>query len=645
MHRRRNAASVGSLLALLLSTLVVTAAPASAAEEHYPVPASGSWEVDGRGWGHGIGLSQWGAKGAAEQGLSYRQILGFYYPGTTVGQVPNSTIPVALTALVPTNTVTLWNPPTSDRLFVGAPGSAQVEWGTGYITVSRTADGYLAELREVRGGPVVQDKHVAGTQLEIRSGGRGTPGEQGLVVTRDQNATSGTWYRGTIQLRPSTTATTFDVRNHVRLEDYLLGVVPRESPSYFPTHALRSQAVAARSYVLAEGRSVTCDTTACQVYGGAAVVDRNRGIVEQREWPTTTQAVRDTAGEVRSYDGQVAFTQFSATNGGYSVRGSKPYLVAKPDPYSGTASGDTRSRWTGTLPVSRVQQHCPDGGTLRTLVVTGRDGNGEWGGRITSARVECTTGSATITNATSLRFGMFSPWWRPTSGPVQQYGFFLNDTWGGEANHVFAYGRDDDEVFVGDWDGDGVDTIALRRGNVFYISNRQGGGEADVVLGYGRPGDVVLVGDWDGDGKDTFAVRRGKEYHIRNSLSSGPAHTVVAYGRSTDSVLVGDWDGNGTDTLAVRRGAQYFVKNAIAGGNADVVAVYGRPDDAVLVGDWDADARDTLAVRRGNAYYMKNVISAGPADRVQVFGRATDEVLVGDWDGNGTDTLGVRRTP
>ncbi|MDK6591654.1 hypothetical protein, partial [Actinotignum timonense] len=66
-----------------------------------------------------------------------------------------------------------------------------------------------------------------------------------------------------------------------------------------------------------------------------------------------------------------------------------------------------------------------------------------------------------------------------------------------------------DEVLVGDWDGDGVDTFAVRRGNVFYVKNSLASGEADSVFSYGRAGDEVLVGDWDGDGVDTFAVRRG----------------------------------------------------------------------------------------------------------------------------------------
>lgn len=118
-----------------------------------------------------------------------------------------------------------------------------------------------------------------------------------------------------------------------------------------------------------------------------------------------------------------------------------------------------------------------------------------------------------------------------------------NSLSGGVADVTFPYGVVSDEVFVGDWDGDGVDTFAVRRGKTFYLSNSLRGGNAEVVFEYGRAGDVILVGDWDGDGKDTFMVRRGRECHVSNSLRSGAAEKVFDYGHATDMILVGNWDG------------------------------------------------------------------------------------------------------
>src|SRR5690625_1305837 len=233
-----------------------------------------------------------------------------------------------------------------------------------------------------------------------------------------------------------------------------------------------------------------------------------------------------------------------------------------------------------------------------------------------------------------------------TAGPApdtRTAEFHLSNSWRGGTDVHFMYGRWVDEVFIGDWDGDGVDTIAVRRGNQFHVTNTLEGGDADVVFHYGRPRDVILVGDWDGDGRDSFAVRRGASYHINNSLRGGNADTVVTYGRGNDTVLVGDWDGDGVDTFAVRRGATYHVKNSLRGGDADVVFTYGRSGDVVLVGVWDGDGDDTLAVQRGRTFHVNNSLRGGDADRAVTFGRLGDEVHVGDWDGNGTDTLGIRR--
>jgi hypothetical protein len=224
--------------------------------------------------------------------------------------------------------------------------------------------------------------------------------------------------------------------------------------------------------------------------------------------------------------------------------------------------------------------------------------------------------------------------------------YFLNDSFTGTANTVFSYGDPGDDVYAGDWNGDGKDTLLIRRGNAFHVRNSNTSGPADTVFSYGDAGDTVLVGDWDGDGTDTLAVRRGNTFYIKNSLTTGVADTVFSYGDAGDTVLVGDWDGTDTDTLAVRRGGQYFVKNALTTGVADTRFYYGNPGDTVMVGHWSASQTGkTLGVRRGNTYYLRNSLTSGPADTVFSYGNPTDTALVGDWNGDGIDTLGVRRPP
>jgi hypothetical protein len=231
-------------------------------------------------------------------------------------------------------------------------------------------------------------------------------------------------------------------------------------------------------------------------------------------------------------------------------------------------------------------------------------------------------------------------------GPVGGSGdrYFLNDSFTGMANTVFTYGDHSDEVYVGDWDGNGTDTLMIRRGFTFYARNSNTSGNSDTVFSYGNPGDVVLAGDWDGNGTDTLAVRRGNTYLVKNSVTSGVADSSFVYGDPGDAVLVGDWDGNRGDTLAVRRGGTYFIKNTLTSGFSDSVLLYGDPGDTVIVGHWSAgQSGDSLGVRRGNTYLLRNSLTSGTADTVFAYGEVSDTAFVGDWNGDRISSLGVRR--
>lgn len=223
--------------------------------------------------------------------------------------------------------------------------------------------------------------------------------------------------------------------------------------------------------------------------------------------------------------------------------------------------------------------------------------------------------------------------------------YYLNDQFTPVANIELSFGHENDEVYFGDWDGDGKDTPMLRRGSTFLYTNVNATGEPQHGFTYGRSTDRVLVGDWDGDGRDTLAVQRDAVFHIRNVLSDGPADTVIQYGRTGDTVLVGDWNANGLDTFTVRRDAQYHVRNSMTSGPADLVVQYGRTADLVLVGDWDGDGKDSFAVRRDATYYIANEIRPGEADTTVIYGRTDDVAFAGDWNGDRLDTLGVRRAP
>jgi hypothetical protein len=193
-------------------------------------------------------------------------------------------------------------------------------------------------------------------------------------------------------------------------------------------------------------------------------------------------------------------------------------------------------------------------------------------------------------------------------------------------------------------------------GNTYYLSGAYNDdGLAQDVFAFGDPEDEVYFGDWYGDGLDLPMVRRGNVFFVPDQSDPSVTATVFAYGNDDDEIYVGDWDGDGTDSLAVRRGNVYFVKNDVQrSGVADRVFAYGDPDDYVIVGNWDGEVvapttdapgkGDTLTVVRNNHFFVKNTISTGVADYTFYFGNPEDELLVGDWalvadNGDGTETV------
>lgn len=232
----------------------------------------------------------------------------------------------------------------------------------------------------------------------------------------------------------------------------------------------------------------------------------------------------------------------------------------------------------------------------------------------------------------------------PTDDPVEpmpEFGTFLHNDWSGNPAVGFGYGRVNDEFFAGDWDGDGIDTIGLRRGNRFYLRNENSSGRHEITFTFGRATDSVVVGDWDGDGIDTVGIHRGKRFHLINAHRGGWADYSFGYGRRGDVPLAGDWDGDGIDTVGIKRGNVFHLTNAHRGGYASHRVVFGKPGDLGLTGDWNGDGKDTVGSRRGTTVYLTDGLD-GTISRTAEIGEAHDRVAVGDWDGDGTDTLAIR---
>ncbi len=268
-----------------------------------PALAAPVFIVDGRGWGHGIGMPQYGAYGyALKEGRSYGWILEHYYPGTKLGSSPVDDVRVLLA---------------DDR------SSLTIGSDAAFAATDSAGRSYTLPAGSVQLGPSLKVT-IDGETKTLASPVRFTRGNRFLEL-------GGRPYRGQLVVRSS--GGTLSAVNHVGLEEYLYGVVPDEMPPSWAMEALKAQAVAARSYAVVSRRSggvfdLFSDTRS-QVYGGVA-----------SEEARTNAAIAATAGRVLFYGGRVAWTFFHSTSGGRTAAiddvwnaAPVPYLVSVPDPY------------------------------------------------------------------------------------------------------------------------------------------------------------------------------------------------------------------------------------------------------------------------------------------------------------------------
>jgi len=102
----------------------------------------------------------------------------------------------------------------------------------------------------------------------------------------------------------------------------------------------------------------------------------------------------------------------------------------------------------------------------------------------------------------------------------------------------FVYGAPTDYPVMGDWNGDGIDTPGVVRGNSWYLSNTYNG-RVDLSFTYGIAGDVALVGDWNGDGVDTPGVFRYGMWYLSN-IFGGAGDYIFGFGKGLDPLPIVD---------------------------------------------------------------------------------------------------------
>jgi stage II sporulation protein D len=300
---------------IAIAACLALAAPADAATEFL---------IRGGGYGHGIGMSQYGAYGYALHGKDYRFILAHYYQGTAIGQTdPNQIVRVLLR--------------TGSAAFSGATraGSKQLKQSVTY-TVRALADGSLRLLDQ------------AGKKVGDFPAPLVVTGPAPLLV-----AGLGS-YRGNLEFRPEGSGV--ETIDALGLDDYVRGVISWEMPASWSMEALKAQAVAARTYAITtsvggNGYDLYPDTRS-QMYGGVSA-----------ETASTDAAVAATQGQIVTYQGAPVVTYFFSSSGGHTENVEDvwpgatpdPWLRGVPDPYDG-AGGNPYEHWGYNLSLGQASR-------------------------------------------------------------------------------------------------------------------------------------------------------------------------------------------------------------------------------------------------------------------------------------------------
>lgn len=344
--------------------------------------AAADTTISGRGFGHGRGMSQYGAQGAAIAGKSAQQILAFYYPGTTTGKATGS-IRIRISA------------DTTDGVRVGTVNHLKVrDLKTGKVYPLPKASTRNQWSIDPYGdhGTKVSSYDATTRKWTLWKTFAGMTQFEGASVTGLVLPSGAVRrYRGALRAIDVPGAH-LDTVNVLALEHYLRGVVPREALSSWRPAALQAQSVAARTYsVFHRGRAAKraydlCDTISCQVYGGY-----------DSEKASTNTAIAATAGQIRLYQGRPIIAEFSSSNGGATATGPIPYQVMKLDGWDAyPGNGNPNVTWTVTRTAAEMQAAF-DVGSIRSLRVLKRTGVGSGGGRVLTLEAVGSKGRRVLT--------------------------------------------------------------------------------------------------------------------------------------------------------------------------------------------------------------------------------------------------------
>jgi SpoIID/LytB domain protein len=320
-----------AVIAALVPTAVAAGRPDvtvwRSGDPHGPTVLGKTITFYGRGYGHGVGMSQHGARGRALAGQDAQTILAHYYQGATLGLQDTAT-PIRVRILAGFTASTSrplelqgrggdW---TIDGVATVFPKEARL---TATPTSKTTGTTWRVVVRS-SAGTVLHDA----TSKSFRVRPKTTAG----VIRVLSKSSTYDEYRGVIRARLHTTSTRLEVINELPLETYLRGVVPAEMPSSWPSEALRAQSIAARSYAsrrLRPGVSYydVGDDSNSQVYLGREV-----------ERASTDAAISATVGKVLRSGSSVANTLFHSAGGGATEHNENVFVSASGNKVAGPVS-------------------------------------------------------------------------------------------------------------------------------------------------------------------------------------------------------------------------------------------------------------------------------------------------------------------
>ncbi len=492
--------------------------------------------MQGNGWGHSLGMSQYGAEGAARLGCTHAQILATYYQGTHLVR-STMTAPVQLSLLkgasdtqvtAEDGTVT-WSAPGATSVVQPRGQTWRVKGQTRNNVLGAAVLDTTGTVRVWAASPGWLSAQHVGVTVRLRSSSPALDLRVRWGVARFQRSQAGEAVQEVISTDSHGNSVT----------KYLWGLA--EVPVSWPSEALRAQADAARTYLSSVSGSHPSaysigTTTAAQVYGGATREDQDAAWTRAHGggWKaavnaTDSEVVVDSAGRVIS-------AMYASSDGGhsesrayvYGAQGGYGYLTGVDDSRWDLASDNPNRSWAVTFTPSEFARRL--GFTSVSAVSIGAPGSaarnaglkvtGVQGG---TTRTEYFTGSQ-VRYLLNLRSAGIAVSWPQASTQA------VAGTLGPNV-----------QALSGDWDGDGTTDVGWYDRGTAIVTLRLGNGQT-VRYRYGFAGATAVVGDWNGDGKDSIGLFAGNRWYLRNTLTGGAADVTFTFGRAG----TGRWPDPGT---------------------------------------------------------------------------------------------------